>query len=56
MLLRFIAPLVFLAVTSIASQADCGRIDPPCEVDQGAYRIALPDGPAPSGGYPHVMF
>jgi len=56
MLLRIIAPLAFLAATATAALADCGRTDPPCEVDQGTYRIALPDGPAPNGGYPHVMF
>ena len=56
MVFRLIVPLFLLAATPVAVQAACGRSDPPCEVDQGTYRITLPDGPAPNDGYPHVMF
>ncbi len=39
-----------------AADSPCGREGEPCSVASGTYRLALPDGPAPEGGYPALMF
>jgi len=38
------------------AQEVCGLDGPACETESGTYRIALPDGTPPDGGWPAVAF
>lgn len=42
--------------TSAAAQEVCGLDTEPCNIPLGSYRVALPEGNAPAGGWPAVAF
>ena len=48
-----------LAALGLAGPVAAQGVDPcggPCETEGGSYRIALPEGPAPEGGHPALLF
>ena len=56
MFLRFLVLIAVLLLMSASVSAACGSIGPACSIGLGNYRIALPDGPAPRGGHPALLF
>lgn len=55
---RTLITILLFALTPGAAPAQdaCGRDGPSCETATGTYRIAIPEGTAPEGGWPAVAF
>lgn len=45
-MLKFLLPWGFVAASVSVAQAECGSLGDACEVDEGSYLIALPEGEA----------
>ncbi|MEM6664974.1 MAG: alpha/beta fold hydrolase, partial [Pseudomonadota bacterium] len=56
-MMRLLAGLMLLgAIVTGAPAHACGGADEPCTAPLGTYHVALPDTPAPQGGYPAVVY
>lgn len=50
------ALLAALALSTPAQTQTCGAEGPACDIPEGSYRVALPEGSPPEGGWPAMMF
>jgi polyhydroxybutyrate depolymerase len=43
-MLKYLLPWAVVVASATVAQAECGDVEDACEVDEGAYLVALPDG------------
>ncbi|MEM8789880.1 MAG: alpha/beta fold hydrolase [Pseudomonadota bacterium] len=56
--MRAVMAVLFAVVVALpaAAQGFCGRTGAACEIPLGSYRLAMPEGAAPPGGWPALVF